>query len=185
MLFFLWKKVKKVKKILKKAKILYPLTLKELLAVKRLLRTSRTCVSTLQIAPIETWPSLYEHSIGLYFNKQFEDTLEKSILNEEEIADDASPELFLIRKKIKQATSCGDLHGYSSLAFYIPIGTRFKITEVYSHIPRVDKTVCIDAVFLDGPAKGRNVSVLFFREEICKLDYPDTMLKVNDEDIKK
>ena len=87
------------------------------------------------------------------------------------------------QQKIKQATSCGDLHGYSSLAFYIPIGTRFKITEVYSHIPSVDKTVCIDAVSLDGPAKGRNVSVLFFREEICKLDYPDTMLKVNDEDI--
>ena len=74
---------------------------------------------------------------------------------------------------------------YGGWAFYIPIGTRFKITEVYSHIPSVDKTVCIDAVFLDGPAKGRNVSVLFFREEICKLDYPDTMLKVNDEDIKK
>ena len=90
-----------------------------------------------------------------------------------------------LQQKIKQATSCGDLHGYSSLAFYIPIGTRFKITEVYSHIPRVDKTVSIDAVFLDGPAKGRNVSVLFFREKICKLDYPDTMLKVNDEDIKK
>ena len=95
------------------------------------------------------------------------------------------------QQKIKQAKatevepSCGGLHGYGGWAFYIPIGTRFKITEVYSHIPRVDKTVCIDAVFLDGPAKGRNVSVLFFREKICKLDYPDTMLKVNDEDIKK
>ena len=95
------------------------------------------------------------------------------------------------QQKIKQAKatevepSCGGLHGYGGWAFYIPIGTRFKITEVYSHIPSVDKTVCIDAVFLDGPAKGRNVSVLFFREEKCKLDYPDTMLKVNDEDIKK
>ena len=95
------------------------------------------------------------------------------------------------QQKIKQAKatevepSCGGLHGYGGWAFYIPIGTRFKITEVYSHIPRVDKTVSIDAVFLDGPAKGRNVSVLFFREKICKLDYPDTMLKVNDEDIKK
>ena len=91
------------------------------------------------------------------------------------------------QQKIKQAkaTEVERLHGYGGWAFYIPIGTRFKITEVYSHIPSVDKTVCIDAVFLDGPAKGRNVSVLFFREEICKLDYPDTMLKVNDEDIKK
>ena len=93
------------------------------------------------------------------------------------------------QQKIKQAKatevedSCGGFYG--GWAFYIPIGTRFKITEVYSHIPRIDKTVCIDAVFLDGPAKGRNVSVLFFREKTCKLDYPDTMLKVNDEDIKK
>lgn len=57
------------------------------------------------------------------------------------------------QQKIKQATSCGDLHGYSGWAFYIPIGTRFKITEVYSHIPRFDKTICIDAVFLDSQAK--------------------------------
>ena len=58
-----------------------------------------------------------------------------------------------LQQKIKQATSCDNLHGYSSLAFYIPIGTRFKITEVYSHIPRFDKTICIDAVFLDSQAK--------------------------------
>ena len=64
-----------------------------------------------------------------------------------------------LQQKIKQAKatevepSCGGLHGYGGWAFYIPIGTRFKITEVYSHIPRFDKTICIDAVFLDSQAK--------------------------------
>ena len=44
-------------------------------------------------------------------------------------------------------------------AVYIPIGTKLKITCVYSYIPRIDKTISVEAVFLDGPVLGRKMII--------------------------
>lgn len=93
-----------IEESLKKAKILYQLTLRELLAIKRLLRTSRNCTSTIKSAEYNNVPTLYSYTDFLYQNKNLEEELERCILNEEEIADDATEELFLIRRKIKKTT---------------------------------------------------------------------------------
>jgi len=89
---------------LKKAKILYQLTLRELLAVKRLLRTSRFCSSTIKSIEYQNIPYIYSYSDFLYQDKFLEDEIERCIINEEEIADDATLELAIIRKKIKKIT---------------------------------------------------------------------------------
>jgi len=93
-----------VDEILKKAKILYKLTLRELLAVKRLLRTARLCISTIKNVEYANIPNLYSYTDFIYQNKFLEDELERCIINEEEIADDATEELLAIRKKIKKTT---------------------------------------------------------------------------------
>lgn len=93
-----------VDEALKKAKILYSLTIRELLAIKRLLTTSRNCVSLLTQVAKEIIPIFTNYAECLYQNKFLENELERCFLNEEDVADDATPELLTIRKKIKKAT---------------------------------------------------------------------------------
>ena len=38
---------------------------------------------------------------------------------------------------------------------YIPIGSKFKVSKIYSHIPRIDKTITVEVIFLDGTIKGK------------------------------
>lgn len=93
-----------IDELLKKSKILYSLTIRELLFVKRLLKTSRCCASLLLQSEKFQIPVLTNYAEALYQNKALEDELDRCFLNEEEIADDATPELLIIRKKIKKAT---------------------------------------------------------------------------------
>lgn len=91
-----------VTEALKKSKIHSSLTLRELLAVKRLLRTSRLCSSTLNEVEESKITFLKIYANGMYQNLPFEDQLDKCIINEDELADTASAELYSIRQKIKK-----------------------------------------------------------------------------------
>lgn len=86
----------------KKAKILSPLTLRELLSVFRLLKTSRHAASLLLGIQNEKLQYLTTYASGIYQNVELENEIDRCILNEEELSDNASPELFLIRQKIKR-----------------------------------------------------------------------------------
>ncbi len=87
---------------LKKAKIYSSLTLRELLAVKRLLRTSRLCASMLDEVDENKISYLKIYAQGMYQNFSFEERLDKCIVNEDELADSASAELYALRQKIKK-----------------------------------------------------------------------------------
>lgn len=87
---------------LKKAKIYSSLTLRELLAVKRLLRTSRLCVLMLDEVDESKISYLKIYAQGMYQNFSFEERLDKCIVNEDELADSASAELYALRQKIKK-----------------------------------------------------------------------------------
>ncbi len=88
-----------------KAKILSVLSFREALSVMRLLRTSRLSHNTLFNAPVDNLVYLADIANGLYFNKQLEDSIDAAILNDDEMADNASAELFDIRQKIKRANA--------------------------------------------------------------------------------
>ena len=60
-------------------------------------------------------------------------------------------------KKILELEWIGDTDG--GWTVYIPIGSKFKIFRVYSYIPRVDKTIIIEVIFLDGKIKGKIVKL--------------------------
>lgn len=88
-----------------KAKINSTLTLRELLTVMRTLRTSRLLVSTLNSpipAPAKLLPDMAN---GLYANKTIEDEIDFCVLNEEELNDRASEQLFSLRQKIKKTNA--------------------------------------------------------------------------------
>lgn len=88
-----------------KAKINSTLTLRELLTVMRTLRTSRLLVSTLNSpipAPAKLLPDMAN---GLYTNKTIEDEIDFCVLNEEELNDRASEQLFSLRQKIKKTNA--------------------------------------------------------------------------------
>jgi len=46
-------------------------------------------------------------------------------------------------------------------AVYIPIGTKLKIISIFSIIPRIDKAVRVEAVFLDGPSVDKKVTLRY------------------------
>ena len=87
-----------IKPIVKRAEMQGILSPAELLAVANLLKTSRV---------LKTYPddiecdALYEHFEALYADKPFENEIFRCITDSETISDDASPELYDIRRKIK------------------------------------------------------------------------------------
>ncbi len=60
-------------------------------------------------------------------------------------------------KKALEFDGKGNIDG--GWTVYIPIGSKFKIVRVYSHIPRIDKTIIIEGIFLDGKIKGKIVKL--------------------------
>ena len=61
------------------------------------------------------------------------------------------------KEKALELEWIGDTNG--GWTVYIPIGSKFKIFRVYSYIPRVDKTIIIEVIFLDGKTKGKIVKL--------------------------
>lgn len=88
-----------------KAKINSTLSLRELLTVMRTLRTSRLLSSTLN-SPIPVPAKLLpDMANGLYANKTVEDEIDFCVINEEELNDRASEQLFSLRQKIKKTNA--------------------------------------------------------------------------------
>ncbi len=83
------------------AKVGSTLSMKQLLCVMRLLRTSR-CLQAALFVDYGIDTSLLQAKAYLLFNdKQLEEDIDFAIISEEEMNDKASSELFAIRKKIK------------------------------------------------------------------------------------
>ena len=64
------------------------------------------------------------------------------------------------QQKIKEKSAMefkGKGNIYGGWAVYIPIGSKLKISRVYSHIPRIDKCIIIEAEFLDGSISKKKV----------------------------
>ncbi len=91
-----------VRSSLKRAKMSGVLSAGEILCVSKVLETSRR----LKVYPddIEV-PFLVEHFDALWENKELEKRISQSIVDDETIADDASPELSDIRRKIRIANN--------------------------------------------------------------------------------
>jgi len=87
---------------LKRAKIGSVLSPSELLRVADVLRTSRNFIKYMSDEDDKTKGSIKELSALLYYDKSLEEKINSCILNEEEIADNASSLLSSIRKQIRQ-----------------------------------------------------------------------------------
>ena len=44
-------------------------------------------------------------------------------------------------------------------AIYVPVGTKFRVSQIYSYIPRIDKTITVEVIFLDGKIKGKYIKL--------------------------
>ncbi|NCA92621.1 hypothetical protein EOM82_05140, partial [bacterium] len=87
---------------LERANVLSMLTMGELLRVERVLRVSRTLQAQILKVPDEEIKILKGLAKTIYINKQLEDDINKAILSETEMSDDASPQLKSIRAKIRK-----------------------------------------------------------------------------------
>lgn len=86
-----------------KARILSTLSLKELLCVRRMLRTSREVRSSMASVTDEKLVYLPRQAAELYTNKNLEEELDFAIISEDELNDRASDELYRIRTAIRKA----------------------------------------------------------------------------------
>ena len=57
-------------------------------------------------------------------------------------------------------------------AVYVPVGTKFRVFQIYSYIPRIDKSVTVEIIFLDGKIRGKHVILSpEFEDLICAIPY--------------
>ncbi len=87
---------------LERANVLSMLTMGELLRIERVLRISRTLQAQILKVPDENIKILKALAKSIYINKQLEDDINKAILSETEMSDDASPELRNIRARMRK-----------------------------------------------------------------------------------
>jgi len=88
-----------------KARIVSTLSMKELLRVMRLLRLSRGTKATLMNFALLPECIIKDIAVNIYADKDLEETIDISIISEDEMSDRASDELASIRKKIKKVNS--------------------------------------------------------------------------------
>jgi DNA mismatch repair protein MutS2 len=94
-----------VEKTLEKAAKLSTLTLKEFLQLGSLLRASRICFSSIQNIVDADIADIKNIASAITVDKKLEEQIEKTVLNEEEISDNASEKLYAVRKQIRK---CND-----------------------------------------------------------------------------
>ncbi|MCL2630738.1 MAG: endonuclease MutS2 [Firmicutes bacterium] len=92
-----------VSTILNKADVMSVLTMGEILKVGRLLRTSRNIRNSITKIADDTITALKEHAKSIFQDKDLEDLIDKAIISESEMSDNASSELRSLRIKIKRA----------------------------------------------------------------------------------
>ncbi len=91
--------------VIDKARISSTLSMRELLFVMRLLKTSRQLKESIKNYKSERVALLRSMAEGLYSNKAFEEQIDFCIISQDEMNDRASEKLFTIRKKIKKANA--------------------------------------------------------------------------------
>lgn len=84
------------------AKVFGMLSISDILRVGRVLRVSRALRTQLLGVPDDNVTLIKDMARTIYVNKKLEDDIDKSILSETEISDDASSQLHLIRQKIRK-----------------------------------------------------------------------------------
>ena len=69
-------------------------------------------------------------------------------------------------KKAMEFRGMGSIAG--GWAVYVPNGSKFKISRVYSLIPSIDTAIIIEVIFLDGTIKGKHIklSPLFYSNNV-------------------
>lgn len=60
-------------------------------------------------------------------------------------------------KKAMEFRGMGSIAG--GWTVYVPNGSKFKISRVYSLIPSVDPAIIIEVIFLDGTIKGKHIKL--------------------------
>lgn len=91
-----------VSAILEKAKVMSVLTMGEILKVGRILRVSRALKTNIKKVPDDGIFLLKEKAERLYDDISLEDKIDKAILSDTEMNDNASPVLRSVRQKIKR-----------------------------------------------------------------------------------
>lgn len=105
---------------LEKASVLSVLTMGELLKVYRMLKAARLVKSAIAKVPDDNIGRIRAISEGIFTDKTLEDDIDRSILSETEMSDNASPELKAIRAKIRKKGEeiRAKLNSYISLPAY-------------------------------------------------------------------
>jgi DNA mismatch repair protein MutS2 len=88
--------------IIQKADILSTLTMGELLKVSALLRCSDSVKKSINKLSDVGSPKLLSYAREIYVDHALQNEIDKAILSDDEISDDASPELRIIRQKIRR-----------------------------------------------------------------------------------
>ncbi len=60
-------------------------------------------------------------------------------------------------KKAMEFEGMGSISG--GWTVYVPNGSKFKISRVYSLIPSIDTAIIIEVIFLDGTIKGKHIKL--------------------------
>ena len=60
-------------------------------------------------------------------------------------------------KKAMEFEGMGIIEG--GWTVYVPNGSKFKISRVYSLIPSIDTAIIIEVIFLDGTIKGKHIKL--------------------------
>jgi DNA mismatch repair protein MutS2 len=87
---------------LEKASVLSVLSMGEILKIYKLLKAGRTAQSAIDKVPDNDIHRIRAIAGGIYINKTLEEDIDRSILSESEMSDNASPELRAIRQKIRK-----------------------------------------------------------------------------------
>jgi len=91
-----------VTQALERAEILSMLSMGELLKICRVLRVSRALKNQILSVPDERVVLLKQMANGIFVDKQLEDDIDRAIISENEMSDNASSQLKNIRNKIKK-----------------------------------------------------------------------------------
>lgn len=85
---------------LDRAEVFSTLTMGEILKIARVLKVAREVRASIE--KVQDVPALYDVTCRIFVNKAFEDDVQRAILSETEMNDNASPELRSIRAKIRK-----------------------------------------------------------------------------------
>ena len=66
-------------------------------------------------------------------------------------------------KKAMEFRGMGSIAG--GWTVYVPNGSKFKISRVYSLIPSMDPAIIVEVIFLDGTIKGKHIKLSYLFQD--------------------